>query len=138
MVLGALGGEGLRLIGAIAIVVSMNTRFALFILALLPVLLGIAIVFGRRINKGSTEIQDELAASTVVAEEGLQGIRVVKSFGREGYETHRYHSAMQQTFAAALRMAVYNSLFGGVMMFLGFSTLAAIMWYGGREVIARS
>ncbi len=124
------------LIGSITIVVSMNTRFALFILALLPVLLGIAILFGHRINKGSTEIQDELAASTVVAEEGLQGIRVVKSFGREGYETHRYHRAMQQTFAAALRMAVYNSLFGGVMMFLGFSTLAAIMWYGGREVIA--
>ena len=124
------------LIGAIAIVVSMNARFALFILALLPVLIGIAFLFGRRINKGSTQIQDELAASTVVAEEGLQGIRVVKSFGREGYETRRYNSAMQQTFAAALRMAVYSSLFGGVMMFLGFSSIAAIMWYGGREVIA--
>jgi ATP-binding cassette, subfamily B, bacterial MsbA len=33
-------------------------------------------------------------------------------------------------------MAVYNSLFGAVMMFLGFSSIAAIMWYGGREVIA--
>jgi len=124
------------LIGSIAIVVSMNARFALFILALLPVLIGIAFLFGRRINKGSTQIQDELAAATVVAEEGLQGIRVVKSFGREGYETRRYNGAMQQTFAAALRMAVYSSLFGGVMMFLGFSSIAAIMWYGGREVIA--
>ena len=33
-------------------------------------------------------------------------------------------------------MAVYNSLFGAVMMFLGFSSVAAIMWYGGREAIA--
>ena len=33
-------------------------------------------------------------------------------------------------------MSVYNSLFGALMMFLGFSTIAAIMWYGGREVIA--
>ncbi len=124
------------LIGSIAIVFTMNARFTLFILALLPVLIGVAFVFGRRITQGSTQLQDELAASTVVAEEGLQGIRVVKSFGREGYETDRYKGAMQQTFFASLRMAVYNSLFGSVMMFLGFSTIAAIMWYGGREVMA--
>ncbi len=124
------------LIGSIAIVFTMNARFTLFILALLPVLIGVAFTFGRRIRRGSTELQDELAASTVVAEEGLQGIRVVKSFGREGYETGRYNGAMEQTFAASLRMAVYNSLFGSVMMFLGFSTIAAIMWYGGREVMA--
>ncbi len=61
---------------------------------------------------------------------------MVKSFGREGYETRRYNAAMEKTFQASLRMAVYNSLFGSVMMFLGFGSIAAIMWYGGREVIA--
>jgi len=33
-------------------------------------------------------------------------------------------------------MAVYNSAFGSLMMFLGFGSIAAVMWYGGREVIA--
>ena len=70
-----------------------------------------------------------------MAEEGLQGIRVVKSFGRENYETQRYHNAMEKTFRASLRMSVYNSAFAALMMFLGFSTIAAIMWYG-REVIS--
>jgi subfamily B ATP-binding cassette protein MsbA len=60
----------------------------------------------------------------------------VKSFGRETHETQRYQAAMQQTFLASLRMAVYNSLFGAVMAFLGFSAIAALIWYGGREVIA--
>jgi subfamily B ATP-binding cassette protein MsbA len=126
----------LTLVGSVAIVLSMNARFTLFILALVPVLILIAFVFGSRIQKSSTRIQDQLAASTVVAEEGLQGIRVVKSFGREAHETQRYHTAMEKTFRASLRMAVYNSLFGAVMMFLGFGSIAAIMWYGGREVIA--
>lgn len=124
------------LIGSIAILLSLNTRFTLFILALTPVLIGIAILFGRRIQKSSTRIQDQLADSTVVAEEGLQGIRVVKSFGREDHETQRYNVAMQKTFQASLKMAIYNSLFGSVMMFLGFGSIGAIMWYGGREVIA--
>jgi subfamily B ATP-binding cassette protein MsbA len=126
----------LTLAGSIAIVLTMNARFTLFILALAPALILIAFLFGSRIRKGSTRIQDQLADSTVVAEEGLQGIRVVKSFGRESYEMRRYNTAMDKTFRASIRMAVYNSSFGAVMMFLGFSAIAAIMWYGGREVMA--
>jgi subfamily B ATP-binding cassette protein MsbA len=126
----------LTLVGSITILLTLNARFTLFILALAPVLIGIAFTFGRRIQKGSTRIQDQLADSTVVAEEGLQGIRVVKSFGREDYETQRYNNAMEKTFRASLQMAFNNSLFGSLMMFLGFSSIGAIMWYGGREVIA--
>lgn len=126
----------LTLIGAIAIVLTMNARFTLFILALIPAIIVIAMVFGKRIHRGSTDVQDQLAASTIVAEEGLQGIRVVKSFGRESYETQRYDIAMEQTFRASLRMAVQSSLFASLMLFLGFGSIAAIMWYGGREVIA--
>lgn len=124
------------LIGSIVIVLTLNARLTLFILAIVPILLLVAFLFGSRIQKGSTRVQDQLADSTVVAEEGLQGIRVVKSFGRENYETKRYSTAMEKTFQASLQMAVYNSAFGSIMMFLGFGAIAAVMWYGGREVIA--
>jgi ATP-binding cassette, subfamily B, bacterial MsbA len=124
------------LVGAIVIVITLNARLTLFILAVIPALLLVAFLFGSRIQKGSTRVQDQLADSTVVAEEGLQGIRVVKSFGREAYETQRYDTAMEKTFQASLKMAVYNSAFGSIMMFLGFGSIAAVMWYGGREVIA--
>ena len=126
----------LTLIGSIAIVLTMNASLTLFILALLPILIAVAAVFGRRVQQISRQVQDELAAATVVAEEGLQGIRVVKSFGREAYETERYNRAAERTFRAALRMSVYQSLFMALMMFLGFGSIAAIMWYGGREVVA--
>jgi subfamily B ATP-binding cassette protein MsbA len=128
--------QGVSLVGAIVIVLTLNARLTLFILALIPALLLVAFLFGSRIQKGSTRVQDQLADSTVVAEEGLQGIRVVKSFGRETYETQRYDTAMEKTFKASLQMAVYNSAFGSIMMFLGFGSIAAVMWYGGREVIA--
>lgn len=126
----------ITLVGSVVIVFSMNARLTLFILALVPVLIVVAVVFGRRVEKASTEVQDQLAASTVVAEEGLQAIRVVKSFGREAFEAARYHKAMDKTFRASLRIAVYNAFFMAIMSFLGFASIAAIMWYGGREVIA--
>ena len=128
--------QSVTLIGAIAIVLALNANLTLFILALAPLLVLVAFVFGRRIQKTSTGVQDQLADATVVAEEGLQGVRVAKSFGRETYETQRYQLAMDKTFQSSLRMAVYNSLFSSVMLFLGFGAVAALIWYGGREVIA--
>jgi subfamily B ATP-binding cassette protein MsbA len=124
------------LVGSVTILLTLNASFTLFILGLVPVLVAVGFFFGRTIRRRSTRIQDQLADSTVVAEEGLQGIRVVKGFGREDFETQRYDRAMEKTFQASLKMAVANALFGSVMMFLGFAAIAAIMWYGGREVIA--
>jgi ATP-binding cassette, subfamily B, bacterial MsbA len=126
----------ISLIGSVVIVLTLNARLTLFILALAPVLILVAFFFGSRIHKASIGIQDQLAGSTIVAEEGLQGIRVVKSFGREAFESQRYNNALEKTFRASLKMAVYNALFTSVMMFIGFGSIAAIMWQGGREVIA--
>jgi subfamily B ATP-binding cassette protein MsbA len=124
------------LVGALVIVLTINAHLTLFILALVPALIIVAGVFGSRIQKASTGVQDELADSTTVAEEALQGVRVVKSFGREKYEMGRYDAAMLKTYRASVRMATYSSAFSTLMMFLGFGSIAAIMWYGGNEVIA--
>jgi len=128
--------QSVSLTGALVIVIRINLHFTLFILALVPALIAVAALFGRRIQKASTGVQDELAGSTIVAEEALQGIRVVKSFGREPYETDRYETAIEKAFRASVRMAITHSLFGSTMMFLGFATIAAIVRYGGGEVIA--
>jgi len=128
--------QSVSLVGALAIVVTINAHLTLFVLALVPAVIGVAFVFGRTLQKAGTGVQDQLAEATTVAEEALQGIRVVKSFGREQYEMDRYGSAIHKTFRAAVRMAVSQSLFATVMMFLGFGSITAIMWYGGREVIA--
>ncbi|MGA3240885.1 MAG: ABC transporter transmembrane domain-containing protein [Bryobacteraceae bacterium] len=128
--------QSVSLVGALAIVVTINAHLTLFILALVPAVIGVAALFGRTLQKAGTGVQDQLAEATTVAEEALQGIRVVKSFGREQYEMDRYGNAIRKTFQAAVRMAVSQSLFATVMMFLGFGSITAIMWYGGREVIA--
>ena len=127
--------QSVSLIGAVAIVFALNTRLTLFILALVPPVTGLAVVFGRRFQALSTEVQDSLAEATVAAEEGLSGVRVVKSFAREEYEAGRYQQALGSTFALTLRLAAFSASFTSGMAFLGFSTIAAILWFGGREVI---
>ncbi len=127
--------QSVSLIGAVAIVFALNTRLTLFILALVPPVTGLAVVFGRRFQTLSTQVQDSLAEATVAAEEGLSGVRVVKSFAREEHESGRYQQALGSTFALTLRLAAFSASFTSGMAFLGFSTIAAILWFGGREVI---
>ena len=124
------------LIGSVTILFLLNQRLVGFVLALTLGIVVIAATFGRMLQRMSTHVQDALAGATVAVEEGLQGIRVVKSFARERYEIARYEGAMQRTLSATLRLVLLRSAFGGLMAFLGFSGIAAILWFSGQEVLA--
>ena len=78
------------LIGSVVILFTLSPTLLLVALLLAPALLAVAIVFGRPLQRVSTQVQDTIAHSTATAEEALGGIRVVKSYVREGYEIERY------------------------------------------------
>lgn len=128
-------GQVVSLVGSIVIVFLLNPSLTAFILILVPILLVVAFSFGRPLQRVATRVQDELAGATAAAEEGLQGIRIVKSFAREDYEIARYEGAMRRTFKQSMRLAIFRSLFAAAMAFLGFGSIGAILWFGGREVL---
>jgi subfamily B ATP-binding cassette protein MsbA len=129
-------GQALTLVGALAIMIVLNWRLTLFVLALVPIVTGVALLFGRRLRRVSTEVQDQLADALTVAEEALGGVRVVRSFAREPYEVERYTTAVENSFGAAMRRNTLRSIFGPLMGFLAFSAISAILWFGGQEVLA--
>jgi len=126
----------LSLLGSVVIVFLIDPYLTGFVLLLVVVVAIVAAVFGRSFQDMSTAVQDRLADSTVALNDGLQGIRVVKSFNREPFEIARYAEEVRGVLNAAMRLAVSRSAFGGLMSFLGFAALVAILWFGGHEVIA--
>jgi subfamily B ATP-binding cassette protein MsbA len=127
--------QALMMTGSIIIMLVLNWRLTLFILALIPVIAVFGVVFGLWLRRISTEIQDELASSTTIVEEVLQNVREVKSFVRESYEINRYENAINRAFKATIRLLRVRTVFGPMMAFLGFGGIAAILWFGGREVL---
>jgi subfamily B ATP-binding cassette protein MsbA len=127
--------QSLSLTGAIIVMFAINPRLSLFIIVLIPIIMAFAAVFGLLMSRYSTKVQDEIALASVVSEEVLQNIREVKSFVREEYEIKRYGGALQNAFAASLKLLRIRSVFGPIMAFLGFGALAMILWFGGREMI---
>ena len=127
--------QSLTLLGSIAIMFYLNWRLTMFIIALMPVIVGVAFVLGGAIRRTSTRVQDEIAGATVVAEEVFQNIREVKSFVRENFEIGRYNRAIDIAFQAAVKLLTVRSVFGPIIGFFAFAGLALILWFGGREVL---
>ncbi len=124
------------LVGSVIILFTLSPTLLLVVLLLAPALIAVAIVFGRPLQRVSTQVQDMIARSTTTAEEVLSGIRVVKSYVREDYELRRYDTDLQGVVAAGSRLALWRAGFGAVMGFLGFGSIAALLWYTGHLVIA--
>jgi len=123
------------LVGSIVILFLLSPTLLLVVLVLAPALIGVAFAFGRPLQRVSTQVQDELARATTTAEEALSGIRIVKSFVREDWETRRYTTDLERVVARATRLALWRALFGAVMTFVGFAAIAVLLWYTGRQVI---
>ena len=123
-------------VGGIALMIVMNWQLTLFILVLIPPLIVIGMFFGRRLERLSTQVQDRLADSTTVLEETLSGIRVIKSFGSEVFEQKRFRDRIEVTFATAMQRTRIRSVFIPLITFLSFAAVTAVLWYGGRQVLA--
>jgi subfamily B ATP-binding cassette protein MsbA len=126
----------LTFFGALALIIITDWRLTLFMFALIPVVMLIAIVFGRRLRALSSSVQDQLASATTVLEESISGVRVVQSFTRERYEIGRFTDNIERTFALAMKRVRLSSMFGPVISFLGFAAVVSIFWFGGHEVLA--
>ena len=123
------------LVGSVIILFTLSPTLLLVALLLAPALIAVAVVFGRPLQRVSTEVQDAIAHSLVTAEEALGGIRVVKSYVREGFETDRYGGNLSGVVARGSRLALWRASFGGIMGFLGFGAIAVLLWYTGHQVI---
>ena len=82
--------QSMLMTGGIVLVALTSIRLTGLMISTFPVLILVAILFGRRIRRYARAAQDRLADGATVLEESLQGIANVKAFGNERFELARY------------------------------------------------
>ncbi|MCP9451507.1 MAG: ABC transporter ATP-binding protein/permease [Nitrospira sp.] len=122
-------------VGGLAFLFMMNWRLSLLILILLPLLVLVAKLFGRRLKALSLSLQDQTAALNTLAEEVISGIRIVKSFVQTKREEERFAKQIDQTLRLTMRRAGIMALFIPTISLLTFSIAATVLWYGGQQVV---
>ena len=126
------------LIGGLAFLFYMNWRLCLLIVVLLPILVLVARIFGKRLKVLSTQIQDQTASVSTLIEEVISGIRVVKSFVRTDREAGRFDLALRRLVAQAIQRANVLSAFIPTITLLTLIMAGSVLWYGGKQVIDES
>lgn len=124
----------ITLVAGIGFLLFNTPKLTLFMLGTFPVLILIAMVFGKFIRRLSKKTQDELAAANVIVEETLQSITTVKSFVGESYESNRYSKGLEKVLGVALTTAKYRGAFISFIIFALFGGIVGVMWYGASLV----
>ncbi|MEL7120948.1 MAG: ABC transporter transmembrane domain-containing protein, partial [Bacteroidota bacterium] len=124
----------ITLIVGIGIIVFLTPKLSLIMVLTFPVVVVIAIVFGRYIRRISRRRQDELAKTNTIVEETLQAFSVVKSFANEWFELKRYGKAVDEVVDISLKFARLRGFFFMFIISILFGAIFFILWRGALLV----
>lgn len=122
------------LIFGMIVLVYLTPKLTLVMLATLPIIVVLAMVFGRYIRKLSKQRQDQLAATNTIVEETFQSFSVVKSFANEWYESIRYAKSVEEIVKISLRFARVKGVFFIFIFTVLFGGIFFILWRGALMV----
>lgn len=127
--------EGFILIGSIGAMIYLDWKLTLFTFCTFPVVLWFMDIFGKKIRKSGSRIQECTADITSVLQETVSSARVIKSFVREDYEIKRFETENYNNFRANMKNAQLMATLTPTIEFVAAIGVTMIMWYGGRSVI---
>jgi subfamily B ATP-binding cassette protein MsbA len=130
-----LSRQVLFLFGGVVMLTLTHPQLMVTTLAVVPIIVGLAWVFGRALKRASTGVQDRVADAMGSADEAFSQIRTVQSFTREDEEARRFSAQLRDVVAAAIRRAKLRGAFFGVITFSAFGGVVVVLWQGGRLVL---
>ena len=124
------------LVGGLVMVVLSSPKMSLVVLVVVPLVVVPLIFLGRRLRRASRRAQDRLADVAVQAEETVTAIRTVQAFGRQQLMRTRFDAAVATSLDAALARTRLRGWMSGIIIFLVFGGISAILWIGGQDLLA--
>src|SRR6266550_2693936 len=125
----------LTFIAVITVMLSLNRRLTLLSLIPLPILSVAVYYFGAVIHRRFDKIQEQLSNISAVTQEALAGVRVVRAYGQEAFETGRFRDANEEYVRRNRRLIRVQGAFFPIMgLLMGVGALL-VLWLGSQEVI---
>ena len=119
------------LIGAIAVMLWMNTRLALMVLSIIPLLVLLFSFFQSKLIHVNREIREVNSRITGNFNEGITGAKTIKSLAIEEKMEKRFTAETATMRRKTVQSARLRGLFGGTMNIASSIALAIVLWKGG-------
>ncbi len=131
----AIGKDSLTALFLIGVMFVEDWPLALITTVILPLAILPSVRIGRSMRKVSGKNQVQVGRLTTLLDEAFQGIRHVKAYVMERYESKRADEAIEEVFRLNQKSARVSNIIHPVMEALGGFAIAAVVLYGGSEVI---
>jgi ATP-binding cassette subfamily B protein len=121
-----------------AIIISMsavNVKLTIYCLLPLPILSYSIFVLSKRINKKSTEYQENLSTISSFTQEFFSGIRVIKAYALENDRNNEFIKLSKISKEKNLALAKTNALFGPLMILLIGLSYLIVIFVGGQMYV---
>ncbi len=122
----------------VAIIISMsavNVKLTIYCLLPLPILSYSIFVLSKRINKKSTEYQENLSTLSSFTQEFFSGIRVIKAYALENDRNNEFIKLSKISKEKNLALAKTNALFGPLMILLIGLSYLIVIFVGGQMYV---
>lgn len=127
--------EPITIILNFAVLFTISSKMTLFALILIPIS-GLMIAFiVKRLKKHATAAQESLGVLVSSIEEGISGVKIVKSFNAEHYIQEKFDSVNMLASKIHRRLARRVLLAAPVSEMMGVITVAALLFYGGTLIL---
>jgi ATP-binding cassette subfamily B protein len=111
----------------------INFRLGLFVLAIIPIIVWVAVQFRKRILTEFRKVRKMNSKITGTYNENINGVRVVKAVGREDENMAEFSNLTSDMYRASYRAAWLSALFLPTVQIISAFALGAVVWYGGLQ-----
>jgi len=127
--------DSFTLVALVFVIFYRDWQLAMVAMFVFPLAVYPIAKFGQKMRKVATRTQVTMAGLTTLLQETISGTRIVRAFCMEPYENQRFAKENEKLMRLALKSVSINALSSPVMDFLGGIGIAAIIFYGGYQVI---
>ncbi|MEQ1754883.1 MAG: ABC transporter transmembrane domain-containing protein [Micropepsaceae bacterium] len=127
----------LMMIGGVIMLLITSMKLTSIVLGTLVFVVLPLVLMGRMVRKLSRQSQDRVADTSAYASETINAIQTVQSFTHEQVDRDRFASAVEDTFATALKRVRARSLMTALVIVLVFGSIVGVLWIGAQAVIAK-
>jgi subfamily B ATP-binding cassette protein MsbA len=120
---------------SVIVLFRISWRLTLLALVVAPLLIGLLQPILRALRRGHRKLSNQFGDMTAVVQEAVSGIRLVKSFGGEGYEEARFSEASNRYARGMRRVTRLSQLALPITETVGTAVAVIILWFGAREVL---
>ncbi len=118
-------------LGALVAVFLRSWELALVVTVIVPPVYFASRWFRRVSNAAYLDVRDSIATNMTTLQEGLEGVRVVQAFGREGSFTNRFRETNEGQYQANLVTVRISSKYFPAIEYAGIVGMAVIVGVGG-------